>query len=232
MINFENEKTTISSLISSANEASWNGETKRNYIGASLLGHPCMRYIQYEFQCDDKGTSPRPENIRKMQMGHEFEHKMRSWMIQCGFEFEEDPQPTIPFPEKMGGHVDGIIIKSPLNITLPAVWESKSIAKTGYVKLLKHKLKLSNQRYYVQLQLYMYFFGCDIGVFTAINRDTCEIYEEIVDIDMQTVNVYMNNFDFIVHNFEGGTLVPRMASNPDNYMCKMCSHINTCWGEN
>src|SRR5262245_51314006 len=61
------------------NGAGADGEKTRDYLGASAVGHPCLRKIQYDWMCDPQ-HAPRTRDI--FARGHFFEEQRLERQIQ------------------------------------------------------------------------------------------------------------------------------------------------------
>src|SRR5215510_12447544 len=86
-------------------------EAPRLYLGASIVGHECLRKIQFDWQCDPV----HPLRLRDIfARGHFFEEQSRQRLLAAGFRFA--PPDTLAFVAINGlfrGHADGIIIAGP-----------------------------------------------------------------------------------------------------------------------
>ena len=60
------------------------GEKTRNYLGASAVGHPCLRKVQFDWLCDPVHSS-RTRDI--FARGHFFEQQTREHFERAGFVF-------------------------------------------------------------------------------------------------------------------------------------------------
>src|SRR6516162_3073497 len=81
----------------------------RQYLGASSIGSPCPRQVQYDWMCDPV----REGQLRDIfERGHLFEDMVRGDMIRAGFEFA--PAEKLGFSTFNGdfrGHTDGILMR-------------------------------------------------------------------------------------------------------------------------
>ena len=77
----------ISVALNALIDASVLPEMTRGYLGASAVGHPCGRRIQFDWMCDPE----HPARIRDIfDRGHYFERRTREQLIHAGFKFAPD----------------------------------------------------------------------------------------------------------------------------------------------
>ncbi|WP_197062052.1 hypothetical protein [Rickettsia hoogstraalii] len=66
-------------------------------------------------------------------------------------------------------------------------------------------------------------------LFTAINKDTSEIYAEAIPFDAELAQRMSDKAVNIIKATKVGGLLPRHYSNPDIFECKMCEFRSKCW---
>ena len=67
------------------------------------------------------------------------------------------------------------------------------------------------------------------ALFTAINKDTQEIWSELVPFDGGLAQRMSDRAVKVIRATEAGELLPRIASEPGYYECKYCAWANRCW---
>jgi len=109
----------------------------RSYLGASIVGHECLRRVQYDWFCDPVHAARTYEIFER---GHYFEQRSRQHLVDAGFRFA--PSLALAFSAADGllrGHADGIIIAGPdlpgLYLIYPLIWEHKALGAKGWKKL-------------------------------------------------------------------------------------------------
>src|SRR5262245_33619665 len=107
-------------------------KTKRDYLGASQLGHPCGRALQYELRAKDSTHSP--QALRIFEVGHLFEELVIQWLRLTGLEITTKDANGRQFAfsaagGRIAGHIDGVVTAAPsaLNMACPALFEAKSM---------------------------------------------------------------------------------------------------------
>ncbi len=69
------------------------------------------------------------------------------------------------------------------------------------------------------------------ALFTAINKDTQEIWLELVPFDVALAQRMSDRAVKVIQATEAGELLPRVANEPSYYECKFCSWARRCWRE-
>ena len=208
-----------------------DGEQTRNYLGASAVGHPCLRKIQFDWMCDPV----HPARIRDIfARGHFFEQQTREHFERAGFRFaEKDRLEFETLDGWLRGHADGIFLSGPKipGVTYPALWEHKAINAKGWRSLERDGLAKSYPQYAVQVALYQFHLGMGAApaVFTATCADTCERLHILVPFDAELVAATVQRVELIVNATRAGELLPRMTDDPNNWKCRLCGHRERCW---
>lgn len=214
----------------------------RRYLGASLVGEPCRRKAAFLWH-DRDGERFGARILRIFETGHRTEDMAIGWLIGAGFDLQTRGAngEQIGFEllgGRFAGHCDGILrgwLKTgPAPIALPALWECKSMKAARWNALKKRGLRAVEGRYYAQVQLYLAYVpgelwrqGC---LFTAVNKDTSEIYHEFVMYDPAAAQRATETAVQILTSAEPKRL-PRIAQAPTDYRCRMCRFAAVCWSD-
>ena len=105
----------------------------RSYLGASSLGDPCSRKIQYRYM----GVEPDVENqfsskvLRIFEFGHVIEDMAHGWLYNAGFDLKSTDKNGKQYgfsiaDDRIKGHIDGVICGGPVAMDYPFLWECKS----------------------------------------------------------------------------------------------------------
>jgi hypothetical protein len=214
----------------------------RDYLGASRWGHHCERALGYEFHKSprDEHESPqfKPEILRIFDMGHDAENRMAEYMRLAGYNLQTH-QPDgrqIGFKAcegKLAGHCDGIITGGPdlQGIELPLVWECKALNNKSWNDTVAKGVKVSKPLYYSQMQTYIGYLDLKGYFFTAINRDSGEVFVEIGGADLLQAQRDSDKALRVItsHNPEE---LPRCASDETDWRCRFCDYAKRCWSKN
>ena len=234
---------TINELIDSKLLEKYRSQEKRDYLGASGLGDECARRIQYQYM--NKEPKIKAPTVRTFDIGHCLEDLVAQWLIDSGFGLrtrdENDQQFGFSTADgKISGHVDGIIFSFPKELDCaakmesqgPVLWENKTMNHRSWSETAKHGIFATKFQYYVQVQLYMAYLDLDTCLFTALNKDTSELYFEIIKFDAETAQKYSDRAVDILKAIENNELLPRVAMDPNFFICKMCGFYDVCWNNN
>lgn len=230
-------------------------EPRRTYLGASRLGDPCARKLCYEYSGVpvDPGKEITPKMARIFAMGHALEDTVigmfdddvgdtfravaARFLEDAGFKLLTRNSKGEQFgfsaiKGKLQGHIDAAIIASPLPaIPTPCGWEHKGLNLKSWNKIKKHGVKIANEVYYGQMQIYMGYMDLPAFLFTATNKNTSEMHHEIVEFEPARAQAYSDRGLMVINAVDSGALLDRCANNPDFFVCKMCSYRERCWSE-
>ncbi len=232
---------TINELIDNKLLQNYRNQEKRDYLGASGLGDECSRRIQYQYL--KKDPTIKPTTIRTFAIGHNLEDLVAQWLIDAGFGLRTRDSENKQFGfttanGKISGHVDGIIfscipdIEKELNTNktpLPWLWENKTMNNRSWTDIAKQGVFATKFHYYVQVQLYMAYLDLDTCLFTSLNKDSSELYFEIIEFDAETAQKYSDRAVDILKATENNELLPRIARDSNFFICKMCGFHDECW---
>jgi hypothetical protein len=221
----------ISVALNALIDASVLPETTRGYLGASAVGHPCLRRIQFDWLCNPE----HPARLRDIfDRGHYFEQRSRQHLTHAGFKFASDERLRFTALDGMlSGHADGILTDGPKirGIGFPCLWECKALNSKGWHSLNRDGLDKAYPQYASQLGLYQYFLGVSShpAIFTVINADTCERVHVLVPFNSDRANLWIERAKTIITATAAGELLPRFTDNADNWKCRFCGHRERCW---
>ena len=220
-------------------------EVQRDYLGASRLGVSCDRALQFEFLATpkDEGRDFTGKTLRIFQAGHVFEDLAIKWLRDAGFDLytEKNDGGQFGFSVARGrirGHVDGIINAAPADIpmTYPALWECKSANNKSWKDMVKRGVAVSKPVYAAQMAIYQAYMESQIpgisnnpALFTAINKDTSEVYFELVPFNAGLAQSMSDKGVKILSACDAQEWLPRITRDPSHFECKYCSWQDRCW---
>ncbi|HVI11456.1 MAG TPA: hypothetical protein VM822_01160 [Pseudolabrys sp.] len=206
-------------------------EQTRGYLGASAVGHPCMRQIQYTWLCDP-AHALRTRDI--FARGHFFEAQTREHFTRAGFTFAEPDR--LAFEALDGwlrGHADGIFLNGPKiqGVKYPCLWENKCINAKGWRSLDRDGLEKTYPQYAAQVALYQQFLATNDhpAIFTCVNADSVELLHLLVPFDAERARAWIERAQTIINATRAGELLPRFTEDPDHWRCRLCGHKERCW---
>ena len=237
--------TTIDATITAENAS----RTPRDYLGGSRLGHACERALQFEFTHapKDAGQEFSGQLLRIFAIGHVLEDLAVTWLRAAGFDLytRKGNRPDggqFGFSVAAGrirGHVDGIIAAGPegFGLAAPALWECKTMNAKNWRACVKDGVTKSKPVYAAQIAVYQAYMEAQVpgisanpALFTAINKDTAELYHELVPFDAALAQRMSDRGVRILRATDAGELLPRVAANRDFFECRFCPWAERCWG--
>lgn len=220
-------------------------QVPRDYLGASRLGVECSRALQYEYwnTPKDEGKDFDGQLLRIFDTGHLFEDLSIKWLTLAGLEIYTRKNDGQQFGfsvagGRIQGHVDGIINNAPIafNFMFPMLWEHKSMNDKNWKETVKKGVTLAKPVYAAQVALYQAYMEPQIpgisgnpALFTAVNKDTEELYHELMPFDSALAQTMSDKGVNILHACDAGELLPRIANSSTFHICKMCSWAERCW---
>jgi hypothetical protein len=223
-----------------------NAQTPRDYLGASRLGVACDRALQYEYLNApvDTGREFSGKTLRIFEAGHIFEDLAIKWLRDAGFMLLTKTAAGGQFgftaaDGRLKGHIDGVITSAPaeLSLTFPMLWECKSLNNKSWNDTVKKGVTISKPVYATQMAIYQAYMETDIpgisehpALFTAINKDTAELYFELVPFNAELAQKASDRAVSILNACEAHELLPRAAADPCHFTCKFCAWQERCWG--
>lgn len=210
---------------------------RRQYVGASGVGHECARSTQFEFAGAPREKPFADLTLRKFDFGHMGEELARQWFGDAGFTLIQSAHGRpIGFSQldgKFKGHVDGVFTAGPPidGVGYPALWETKSVGSKTYKAIEKHGLKKERPGYYAQVQVYMSYLDLTENptIFTVTNLDSGEQLHLLIPFDAPEAQRMSDRAVMIVKATEAGELLPREFADPEHFQCKWCAFHDRCW---
>ena len=227
----------INALIDAALEAEHRSKPPRDYLGGSRIGEPCARRLAYEVTLTpvDDGKDFDGSRLRIFDAGHRVRGPDHS-LAAGGRVRSAHPRPDgrqFGFSVAGGrlrGHIDGVIVAGPdVGIIWPALFEHKALNQNSWTDLVKRGLRQSKPIYFAQCQLYMAYMELEVALLTAMNKNTQELYHEVVPFDPAEAQRLSDKAVDILRAIEAEELPPRIAAAPDFYLCRMCPYARRCW---
>jgi hypothetical protein len=221
----------ISIALNAVIDAAVVAEQTRGYLGASAIGHECLRRIQYDWMCDPE----HPARLRDIfDRGHYFEQRSREHFLRANFKFAPDDR--LRFTALAGllsGHADGIFVDGPKlrDVVYPALWECKCVNAKGWRSLDRDGLLKAYPQYAAQIVIYQHFLGVEVNpaILTAVNADTCERLHVLVPYDAGLTRVTIMRAETVIAATQAGELLPRFTTDENNWRCRLCGHHARCW---
>ena len=111
---------------------------------------------------------------------------------------------------------------------LPEGWgglEEKTHSDKSFKSLVKGGVLTSKPVHYVQMQIYMHYFGLTWTLYLAVNKNDDELYAEIVYYKKEVAMFHVDNAKKVVES----RLPPmRITDDPSWFECKFCAFREQC----
>ena len=166
------------------------------------------------------------------------EDLVAEWLRIAGFELKTRNENGEQFgfstaKGRIKGHVDGKIVDvsedlKEIGLRPQALWECKTLNHKSWQETSKKGLMLTKPLYYAQIQLYMAYLDLEQCLFTALNKDSSELYFELIPFDSEAAQRYSDRAVQIIKASENNEAMPCISSDLSFFKCKMCAFRNEC----
>ncbi len=228
----------VNALIDRALVAENAMRPQRDYLGGSRLGESCSRKLQYEYLKvpKDDGADFTGKSLRIFALGHVLEDLAIEWLRKAGFDLRVRNRHGEQFGfsaagGRVQGHADGVVVAAPNGVAVPALWECKSANAKNWRDIVKRGVSVAKPIYAAQIALYQAYLGLTEhpALFTAVNKDTCELWHELVPFDASLAQVTSDKAVKILRACDAGELLPRHTADPEHFECRFCAWKERCW---
>ena len=236
----------VTALVDAGMQDARARQSERQYLGASRLGAACERALQYEFAQApvDPGRELPGRVLRIFEVGHVLEDLAIRWLGLAGFELFTRTRDGGQFGfavagGRIQGHVDGILAAGPegLGLSYPALWECKTMNDRAWRETVKLGVARAKPLYAAQMAVYQAYLEAAVpgisehpALFTAINKDSQEIWFERVPFDGALAQRMSDRAVRILTATDAGELLPRAFTTPTHVECRGCAWQDRCWG--
>jgi len=220
----------------------------RTYMGASVIGDDCRAKIWGDFRwlSIEKFTG---QKLRLFNRGHLEEARFAKLLKAIGFDLREFDEHGEQYGLKgcdghFGGHLDGMA-KPPARYgiagDLVLLVEEKSHNEKSFKKLAGDKnqdasynlllrqggegMRLSKPQHYAQMACYGRAYKLQFGLYVAVNKETDEIYFEIIELDWRYADDLFLKAQMLI---KAQTMPQKIAQTETFWKCKGCSQSPVC----
>jgi hypothetical protein len=206
-------------------------EGPRSHLGASIIGHPCERYIWFSFRwMYYEVFSGRMQRL--FQRGHLEEYRIFQWLQGIGFKTTtvnyDGKQIRILFAEGHGGgSTDGVgILPARYGIfNQPILLEMKTQKDKKFNLLQGKGVKKEKPRHWIQMCIYGRELGLRYALYIAVNKENDDLDVEVLELDWELADAEKLKAETIIDS----TFPPRRVSeNPSQFICKFCPAVGIC----
>jgi len=217
----------------------------RSHLGASVIGNTCARAVAYGHRWAHKrpprgkkgesAVAAHSRMVRLWNRGHMEEGRFIAMLLTIGVAVYQQDENGVQYRfTALGGHYsgsgDGFLLHVPdLPAGVPCLGEFKTHGDKSFEQLKAEGVRLSKQPHYVQMQTYMGQFGLLYALYVAVNKNTDELYCELITYDGQTDAVYLERARRII--YDPGLPDRIRNASPGYFHCKhMCDFTLVCFG--
>lgn len=205
----------------------------RSHLGASMIGRECGREIWYGWRWARKAKH-QARILRLFNRGHLEEARFIAMLLSIGCQvYQQDANGNQYRISDVGGHFggsgDGIAIGIPdLPVGVQCLLEFKTHGETSFTKLKKSGVRVAKHEHYVQMCVYMKKMGLLYALYGAVNKNTDEVYMEIVHYDEMTAMQFLDRGRTIIMMRQAPERIP--YASPSLFACKYCDVQGICFG--
>ena len=202
-------------------------DPERSYLGASIIGHPCGRFLWLSFRHALPPVTD-PRLLRIFRHGHMIEAEVVRAIRQAGIKvrYTGHKQRYINLGAHIGGHADGVITSGlPESPKTPHLLEVKSAKNSQFNALKKGGIEKERPQHYVQMQLYMHGMKLTRAIYVVVNKDTDELYTERIRYDEQVALIALNRASAIIY---AERCPERMSNDASWFRCRGCPGYKMC----
>lgn len=202
----------------------------RSHLGASIVGNECARAVWYNFRWVTAGQFE-GRVLRLFNRGHLEEGRFIAYLLMIGVQvFQQDEngkQYRITHAEgHMGGSGDGVGIGIPdIAPGVPALLEFKTHNDKSFNALKADGVRTSKFEHYVQANVYMRKMALGCCLYMGVNKNTDELYGEILPLDTTIADQFLDRGNQIVWLQQPPK---RLNESAGYYKCKWCDHRPVC----
>ena len=203
----------------------------RTHLGISLIGDECAAKIFYGWRW---ATKPRfsGQTLRLFNRGHLEEGRFVALILTAGMQIvQQDSSGGQYRVSYLNGHfgsaIDGVIIGCPdmPQPETPILTEMKTHNDASFKKLKADGVKESKWEHFVQMQEYMLYYKLPAALYIAVNKNTDEIWAEIVPFESEVAERYKDRGHIIVL---ADAPPAKMSRDKTFWKCKWCDHRPVC----
>lgn len=203
----------------------------RQYLGASIIGHACERYLWLTFRLVSRERFD-GRMLRLFDRGQREEATFVAELRGIGCQVHDVDANGQQFGvEAHGGHfrghMDGVVLGLP---EAPATWhvlEFKTHSAKSFKDLQAKGVMAAKPMHYAQMQTYMHLTGMQRALYLAVNKDNDEIYQERIEHHADHAQALIDRAERVIYAPEPP---PLLSNDPAWFECKWCHFHGHCHG--
>lgn len=218
----------------------------RSHLGASVVGDECARKVWYGFRWAIKSNFD-GRLIRLFNRGHLEEGRIIACLLMVGAQvYQQDAngkQFRISWAEgHAGGSGDGVATGIPDAPNIPLLLEFKTHGEKSFVELAGKLpewrdyvsgkgqftgkgVKACKPEHYTQMQLYMRKMELTAALYVAVNKNTDDLYMEVITLAPEYADQYLDRGNSIVWTEKAPKKINPSAG---FFLCRFCDYRPVC----
>lgn len=202
----------------------------RKHLGASLIGRECGRELWYGFHWS-KNVVHSGRLLRLFNRGHLEEGRFVALLrlINCEvwqYTSEGNQYRVQGHDGHFGGSLDIVVRGVPdLPPDVAALGEFKTHGEKSFLKLVAEGVRSAKFEHWVQMQIYMGSYGLPCALYLAVNKNTDDLYGEIVAFDPEQYAQFVDRAHKVIYTADPPK---RISHSPGWFKCKFCDYKGIC----
>lgn len=206
----------------------------RRHQGASGIGRDCAREIQLKWRWAQQSQFDE-RMLRLFNRGHLEEARFLAMLmcvpgVQLWYETEDGGQFKFSdYANHYGSALDGIAVGIPDVPEGAACYtEFKTASSKAFAKIKANGCRAEKFEHYVQMNQCMLYYKLPFSLYMVVNKDTDELYAEIIQFDQANADQYRNRAGEVIFTTDP---LPRISNQPTFWKCKFCDEKPVCHGK-
>ena len=226
-------RTFLKKLIGLADDAySTDNFPFRKHLGASLIGSDCARKSWYSWHWS-KEIKFDARILRLFNRGHLEEPRMMALLMMIGceiwqFDTNGNQYRIDGHSGHYGGSLDGVALGIPEFPTVPGLTEFKTHSDKSFNDVKSKGVLIAKPEHFHQMQQYMGHHKLTFSLYMAVNKNTDELYAEIIMFDKLHYDKY---FALAGRIIESKIPLDKISKNSKFYTCTYCDYKQICHGK-
>lgn len=217
-------ENSVAALVDRAHEDA--RQPPRPHMGASLLGHPCDRWLWLGFRwAVVEKTGGR--TLRLFRRGSLEEATVVQDLRAIGVAVSNAgaSQSRVDFGSHVSGSCDGVVAGVPGASKATAVLEIKTHGDKSFKDVVANGVQKSKPGHWVQMQIYMWGLNLNHALYYAVNKNDDRIYTELLYLDKVVAEKAIARGKRIALD---NRMPPPLSTDPSWYECRWCAASDFC----
>jgi hypothetical protein len=201
----------------------------RPYLGYSMIGEQCLRYLQYYHRMAFTAKISRRIS-RLFEFGKYMEKVFEDDLSRIGIKMRDAQIEVVGFMGHWKGHLDGILSGVPTAEKTDHLAEFKTHNDEQFKKLQKEKdVKKTHPKHFYQATAYMGRMKLKRALYLGYNKNDSSYYAERLYFDKEEFDELVFKEEAVVKNAK---LFPRIGNGKETWHeCRFCPAKQVCYNK-